>query len=728
VKWEGFAALRSSYLAIALAFWVSAAAAAFTEEDATRIGREANVQGLRALIAQHTPLLIYRATSAWNFDASRELSPPLEALVVEHYADREIQRSLLSLLARQIDKYERYPKYRTRKLFDLLYADLKSGKDTHHYAICIISTDLPVEPELTALLPQLDPAAANEIVMFLGNRKYAAALPQLQALQARIPLDKNVNGMIERIDWTYLQIGTPPAMQALYARLRALGQMKEERAATEVWNILVYLNQQPPGSPPDYGELRAALPAELNDSSWDQLIRLIKNRKERRGVMDLQRAITQSKRAYEAVDAILIVGTPDDWRIARQELDRVSGSQVAGLQKRLDEAIADPAKLAEQRRERERTDQMNQARGDFAREKGRISAIRGKEPKQYAAELRPALDRWAAEVAKYNDLPASVGARQEVFREYSQLAAFQRFELRQPDDALATYEAARRMQASDMLDFIAFAVADLQRFDKGDARKAAEAYRRGLKSLDSTATHSSGEARMLTAFRPWLESELAYLERGKRFSGAVRREDIGVTQFWLGIAAMQIPTGEAPDTRQLSKLPPSQFQLARAFPAMLDLEPKEMLAFFGKHDPAGYLTAAILSLALLKEPSPYAKSAAQTFFRERGIQSAALAKPDPRYSTPEKTWAAFIAAGKKGDVAAMLDCLGPQMQQRFGPLFKQMSREDLRKSADSFVGFGITSRYGEFSEAMVVRQQGDKKIGGAVTFVNDGGSWKIAEM
>ena len=103
VKTGGISALHSRYLFVALAFWASAAFAALTEEDATRIGREANVEGLRALIAQHTPLLIYRATSAWNFGGSRELSPPLEALVVEHYADREIQRSLLSLLARAID-------------------------------------------------------------------------------------------------------------------------------------------------------------------------------------------------------------------------------------------------------------------------------------------------------------------------------------------------------------------------------------------------------------------------------------------------------------------------------------------------------------------------------------------------------------------------------------------------------------------------------------------------
>ena len=727
VKTGGISALHSRYLFVALAFWASAAFAALTEEDATRIGREANVEGLRALIAQHTPLLIYRATSAWNFGGSRELSPPLEALVVEHYADREIQRSLLSLLARAIDpQNERYPKYKTRKLFDLLYADLRVGKDTHHYAICIISTDLPVDGDLTALLPQLDPAAANEIVMFLGHRRYAAAVPALQALQARVPHDKNVNQMLEQVDRAYLQIGTPQAMQALYARLRTLGQMKDEKAASEVWNILVYLNQQPPGSPLDYAGLRAALPAELNDSSWDQLIRLIKNRKERRGVMDLQRAITQSKRAYEAVEAILVVGTPDDWRIARQEADRLSGSLAASLQRRLDDAIADPAKFADQQRQRERTEELYRAQGDFAREKGRLTQFRKTDPKRYAADMGMVLARSEAQIATFNDVPAAAGAKQQLSREYLLLGTFQRFELKQPDEAIATFQKARRVLPNEAFDLVALLVADTERFDKHDTHKAIESYRQALGSL-GTAAGRMGDPRFQMLFKPWVDSEVAYLERGKRFTGQVRREDMEMAQFWIAIAA-QLGADERVDPSALATLPPSQFQLGRAYPAAFALEPKAMLAFFGRHDPTGYLTASLLSAALLQDPSPYAKAAAETFFRERGIQSAALAKPDPRYATPEKTWAAFIAAGKKGDAQAMLDCMTPEIQRRFGPMFRAMSRDDLRKSAESFVGFSVTSSYGEFREAMVVRQQGEKKMGGAVTFVNDRGSWKIAEM
>src|SRR6266850_536222 len=250
----GFGKMRSWFLLFAVALHVAAGAAPLTEDDAARIGREASVQGLRALIAQRNQGLLFRAMQSWNFGAARELPEPLEALIVEHYADTLVQRPLLGLIAKSLDQHERYPKYRGRKLFELLYADLKSSKDNLHYAIRIIATDLPVEPELVALLPQLDPASANELVMFLGARRYAPALPALQALQAFL------------------------------ARMRALGQSKDERAASEVWNMLIYATQQPANGPPDYAELRAALPAELNDSAWDQLIRLVEKRKERRGV------------------------------------------------------------------------------------------------------------------------------------------------------------------------------------------------------------------------------------------------------------------------------------------------------------------------------------------------------------------------------------------------------------------------------------------------------------
>jgi hypothetical protein len=690
-------------LAVLLTLWACGAAAALSEEDAARIGREANVPGLRALAAQRNQGLLFRATQSWNFGTARVVPEPLEALIVEFYADPVAQRPLVALLAKSLDDHERYPKYRGRKLFDLLYADLKARKDTHHYAIRIIATDQPVDRELTELLALLDPAAANEIVMFLGKRKYAPALPALQALQARIPHDREQNGMLGRVNWAYLQIGTPEAMQALYARLAVLGQSKDERAGYEVSGVLMSIEQQPPGSPPDYAELRAALPAAFPAQAWDALVSLIQKRKEKRGIPDLQRAIQHSPRPEVAVDALLAVGGPDDWRAARVP------SQYAAAQKKLDAALADPAQSIARREERERQNALYRTQVEFGGEKSRIAASRKTDPKRYAAEMRALLERQ--------------GARNpDLWREYLELAAFVRFELRQPDEAIATYQRAEQLMQAQQLNLAAISIADTYRFDKRDAARAAQHYRRAMATLP---TGRSGQEQMLAAgIKKWLEQEVAYVERGKRFSGAISRADMGTGQLWL----MLSPAREPVDPRLLSGLPSSQFQLARAMPAVLDFEPRAMLAFFDKHDPAGYLTAGILGAASIRNPSPYVKAAAETFYRERGILGGLSGRADPRYASPEKTWQIFLAAGKKGDTAGMLDCLTPEMQGKFQDLFKRLSKEDLRKMAESFVGFALSSTYGEFSEAMVVRKQGDRNMGGTVTFLNDGGMWKISEM
>ena len=704
----------------------AAGAGVFTEADAVRIGREADIQGLRALIGQRDYNLLARATNSWNLGEARTLPEPLEALIIEHYADRVVSMPLRGLLARRLDNFERFPKYRSRKLFDLLYADLKTRTtDRELYAMQITATDLPVDAEITTLLPLLNPASANELVMFLGKRRYAPALPALQALQARVPPERDENGMTSRVDWAYLQIGTPQALAAFMVRLRAFAQDKSDRGGYGAGSMLSYVSQQPASSAPDYAELRAALPDDLNPHAWDALVRLIAQRKDKRGVPDLMRAMSRTPRAEQAIDALLALGGPEDWRAAQAELGRAAGrlpaERIASLQKRFDAPLADAAKFSAQRDAREQSDA-------FGREKSRIAALSTAQPARYVSELRALLKRREGEIINLGNAPQSVGARQDLVREYLNLAAVLRFELRQPDEAIATLGQARRLLASGALDVASFAIADIQRFDKRDMPKALAAYRQVLASLNAPAARSSSEARMLAAFGTSLEKEITFVERGQRFSGTIGRADIAALQIWLLVAAHHTAGDARLQPGALSQLPPSQLQLARTYPAVLELPPQEMLAFFAKHDPAGYISAALLSAALAKDPSPYVKATAEIFFRERGVRAALAAKPDARYVTPEKTWQTFVAATRNGDVTAMLDCLTPEMQDKFDRLFKAMSREDLRRMADSVVGFGVQSAYGEFREALVIRRQNDRKIGAAVTFVNDGGEWKITEM
>ena len=652
---------------------------------------DADIQKLRALIAQRNQEQLFNAVRSTNLGGARELAPALESLIVQHFDDPVARRPLLAFIARDLDRFERYPQYRSRALFDLLHAELKAGRDTHHHAIKIIATTLPVEAELTALLAQLDPAAANEIVMFLGERKHAAALPALQALQARIPHERNTNQMIERVDWAYLQIGTPQATAALLARLRALGAMRTEAAGWEISHVLMYAAQVPN---PAYTELVAALPARLDDNQWSALIQLIAKRRETAGMPDLVRAASQSRKGDEAVQAVLAIGQPEDWRAVRGALAQspLPREQVAALERRLDSALADTGRFVANR-ERAESDRR------LADEKRRIDPLRTTDPRRYAAETRALLDKAAPSPA--------------LARDYLALGGFQRFTLRQPDDAIRSYEAASRMREPGSLDIAAIAAADVYRFDKRDGKKAIERYRSAL-----------ADAKLHASFRGWLEREIEFLERGRRFSGTLGAAEMEMAFYWLALAAQHGPIHPPPDVAALGRLPPSQYQLGRAFPAVFDLAPKEMLAFFEKHDPAGYLTASVLAFALYKEPSPYVKSAADTFFRNRGIQAPFSGQPDARFASPEKTWHAFIAAAKKGDAQAMLQCFSVSMQSRLQDAFSRMSAAERRQMAEGFVGFTMQGP----AEAVVVRQHQDRRMAGFVSFVQEGASWKIDSM
>ena len=55
--------------------------------------------------------------------------------------------------------------------------------------------------------------------------------------------------------------------------------------------------------------------------------------------------------------------------------------------------------------------------------------------------------------------------------------------------------------------------------------------------------------------------------------------------------------------------------------------------------------------------------------------------------------------------------------------------DDLRRMGESFVGFSIdASGSAEMREATVVRQLADRRGAGQITFINDGGEWKIESI
>jgi hypothetical protein len=689
---------------------------------AEKIGREGNVDGLRAILDMRDVGLLQRAVGTYDPRGARQLPEPVEALIVRHYADPLLQNPLLGLLAKHVDKQGRYPTYRGRKLFELLYADLK-GNEQFRNAIRIVATDLQgIEPELAAALPQLGSAAANELVMFLGQRRYVPAVAALKALQARIPLERNENQVLEHVNLALLQIGTPEAVQAVLERLKLLGaRSAEPRAASEIWVLLINLKAQPAGSPPDYAELRAALPAELSDSGWKALIDLIASRGEKRGMPELVRALSRPAVSEDAVSALLAIGEPEDWRAARAAL--------ATPQKRLDDALADPAAFIARRGQAERQQALQQTQVEFSAEKLRLSPLKASDPQRYAAGWRTAIERREALLRDYADLPYSVGARQELAREYAALAGFLRFVLRRPDEAIAAYQAMAKLQgpAPVGIDLASIGIADIERFDKRSPRKALEQYRSMLASLGGDAARAGPARSLVPGLRRWLEHEVAYLESGKPFSGVIGRDDFAAAEVLLILGAMQPEVDPSPG---LDALPPSQLHVASVWMQVPRLPPRDTVRLLSRHDPAGYLSAVLLAAAAYRQQvvsgAPDMRPAADEFFRARGIRSALA--PNPRFATPEKTWAVFLESAKKGDAEGMLACFTADMRDKLRALFTGMSREQLREMADSFVGFSLKPEAGGYREAIVVRRSGERKSAGFAYFVNDGGEWKIQSM
>src|SRR3954469_17884178 len=112
----------------------------FAQLLAAKIGREGNMDGLREIVRLGDVELLRHASSAYKVAASRQIPEAIEALIVEHYGDAKLQPALLGFLARELEKRERYPKYRSRRLFELLHADVAKGSFSH--SIRIIATDL----------------------------------------------------------------------------------------------------------------------------------------------------------------------------------------------------------------------------------------------------------------------------------------------------------------------------------------------------------------------------------------------------------------------------------------------------------------------------------------------------------------------------------------------------------------------------------------------------------
>jgi len=270
--------------------------------------------------------------------------------------------------------------------------------------------------------------------------------------------------------------------------------------------------------------------------------------------------------------------------------------------------------------QQDRWDAFQQSTTRLNTAKFQLATIRASEPQRYARDLRAALEQREADIKAVDDIAnVAIPARMSLASDYNALAGFLRFTLRQPDAAIGAYEAAFRVQPADSLDIASLGIADIARFDKGDKALAIERYKRTLFSVSSR--WAGPNADLAAGFKRWLGAEIEYLQTGKHWSGTLDKADLATAQLWLFLTSKQEPLPSGRDSEILASLTPSQLQIGRLYPAILLFEPDRMLALFARHDPAGYLTGSILALSLTQDPSPYVKSAAERFFKSRGIRA-----------------------------------------------------------------------------------------------------------
>jgi hypothetical protein len=748
-----------------------------TREQAEKLGRERSAAELQSIITAHNVDLMaaydrgFRETSMRIYTENKPnpLPADVEALIVKHYHDPQVGYSLRGLI------FQNGTKYQTRALFDLMYADWRSGKEKSD---SIFQTDLAgIEAPLLEILRPVNPSElsfASSLVGFLAERKYRPAVPVL------IPKGRDAKPGSDLATVVYnalLRIATREASDAVLRRLAWLRvQPPGPEVTRETERIIGWIDQAPVDTPLNYVAFRKALPAVLSDNVKSTLLSVIARRKERQGVPDALGLLADINLYPRNLETLIAFDSPDVWKQARAEIERLKQQGVLNdgayrwASSLLDAKIANPEKHFADKKQLERQKEFDAKQSVLYATRNALQQRKDTQSEQYVAASLDYLKSAERLAQDYADLPTSVVLRNDMGNYYLSLGNLVRFKLKQTERAIEFYRSAQRLG----IQFAAFAVADTYQFDLRDKARALAEYQRLLEQQQHTTGSSNDmEAGFANWARNWLVHQIEYLKTGKSFSGTIGQDDIGgaglflyfgagstMQDDYLGLARLYRPlmdgaargksSAQQFDRDEISKnletLSPSAMTLLRTVP-LLSLMPdaNAILRYLDRHDPAGYASASLFALVSVIDrqgdaggetatllpglalppagPTNPLRTAAARFFKERKISLKTEA--DPRMASPQNTWNLFIASLKSGDLDAAMTCLTLGMQAKFRPVFTQMPPEKLRNMAESFSGFAMSANMGDgMQEAMVVRG----KRAGLIYFVNVGGAWKINEM
>jgi hypothetical protein len=329
---------------------------------AQKLGRERSVEGLEKIIATRNIDLVSAYESGFREGSMRArdenggkaiaLPPEIEALMIEHYNAPDIGGALRDLCAVNGTRYQ------TRALFDLMYAEWRSGeirRSQYPLQDSIFQTDLAgIGAPLLELLQTLKSADSDDgkrIIHFLAGRKYRPAVPVLISLQKDA---KPNTGLARTLGAALLEIGTTDATAAV---LQRLAWLRDQPSGPDIGKETDFLGaqiaQMPNEVPLDYEAYKKALPEQAKAN----LIGVIANRKEKKGVPDLLPFLADDKLHPRVLEILVAFDSVDIWKQVRDEIERlkqqgkISGGLYLYSTTLLDAKIANPEKhFAEKKR------------------------------------------------------------------------------------------------------------------------------------------------------------------------------------------------------------------------------------------------------------------------------------------------------------------------------------------------------------------------------------------
>ena len=598
-------------------------------ELAQKLGREANAEGLETIIKTRNWDLLQRYVSAYGQGAIRyvpgegpktnSVPKDLEAIMLRYYADDEVGPRLWGLCGSNSGA-----RCESQELFDRMLAEYRSGKPRNRgdglFAPIVRSGAPGAEAALTKWLTAPDAPkgqARNEVVMQLGLRKYAPAVPAISSL-----LNANPPGTPGNETFALRTIQSQEAAEALLSRLAALKRAPQTpEAVKEARSIGMELAQFPPTIAIPYARMRAGLPEEVRDYAPQWLSK----RGDLAALPDVLVLVGQTPTFNSAFNAVANSDSPDVWKQARAAVEkgRKEGRLGEGEYKvavsQLDEKIANPGKVLAQRaadkNDREFQTHMNLLNRDLQEAR----KLKASNPDSYVTAMREYLDAASKLAADYPDAFQAKNLEVNTLSNVRiDLANFVRFRQKHPREAIEIYESARAKGN----ELAGFAIADTLQYDMHDTKGAPAEYRKLVKpipALPPGAMQDNSLAYRAWAQR-WLAAQVAYLESGKKFSGVLKDEDMLVVAFLMGgpgqndifelAPLMRVFTREAaaPNStevaRKVNALPTSAFalQASAMFVALLP-DADSILAYLARQDPAGYASACYFGYLQLAEES-----------------------------------------------------------------------------------------------------------------------------